>query len=117
MYSKEFPNELEQSFCDKIYDEYGLFISLKNPAQQYMNDVESSYVKTGKCFVCNVDENECKVCIPTRRPYESKLVCLNCSYDLNMFAINSGVLEYARTLKGYTIENWKKYATPFPTIG
>lgn len=104
--------ELSQDFCNTIFNQYGLFKALQNPAQAFMKGKDVLYTRVSECLICKV-KTECILCVPTREDTIISKVCFNCKHDLDMWCINPDDVEYCRLTKESTIKHFKLNSQKF----
>lgn len=96
LFSKGNPEELHELYCQKLFENFGSFHPVENPASKVFDKIEYyTYVDT--CNICDV-EAVCTVHAATRTS-KVFLICKPCIQDFNMHVFNPDNKDYCRSLK------------------
>lgn len=95
-FSKEHPDELNEQYCKTLFDQFGSFHAVENPAAKVF-DKSAYYSMQAVCSFCDV-ETSCTVHAATRTS-KLFLICKPCVQDFNMHVFNPNNKDYCRSLK------------------
>ena len=95
-FSKEHPDELNEQYCKTLFDQFGSFHAVENPATKVFDKTEHFSMKA-ICGFCDVEAN-CTVHAATRTS-KLFLICKPCVQDFNMHVFNPNNKDYCRSLK------------------
>ena len=96
LFSEEYPEELDEYFCKMLFNNFGSFHPIENPASKFLDKAEY-YTKVDNCNICDTKAN-CTVYAATRTSIIF-LICKPCLQDFNMHVFNPNNKEYCRALK------------------
>ncbi len=98
IFQKDNKEELNPKYVQSIFESYGAYHPIVNPAI-LSNTGEVKYIQSEvKCFFCDI-LNLCDGYVPSRQTHRVIYVCKPCMQDFNMFIFNSDKLEYCRLIK------------------
>ena len=115
MYSLIYPEELSKEYCDSVYKEYGLFRTIHNPAVKFNTEAQSALTLDTVCTICN-KKGISKLCTSTRKERVVVPICFTCHFDLDMYGINPGSVDYCRQIRSNFIETVKQKSMPFKLL-
>lgn len=95
-FSEEHSEELHEDYCLILFNSFGSFHPIQNPAAKVFDRTEY-YSRNAVCSLCNV-ETDCTVHAATRTT-NVFLICKPCIQDFNMHVFNPSNKEYCRALK------------------
>lgn len=98
VFQKERPQELKENYVQSLFETYGSFHPVINPAIFVLKGEVEYMQSVSNCRFCYLLTN-CIVYVPTKKISMSFSICKPCMQDFNMFIFNKSNLKYCREIK------------------